>query len=81
MGVNEAVAPPEPTLRTYAQVLRRRKWWLAATAAVVVVGTLAYVMTQPKQYSATAQLLVQPENPGVTQSGSAQQITPTDVLT
>ena len=72
---------PEPTLRTYVQVLRRRKWWLVATVVAVVVGTLGYVSTQHKQYTATAQLLVQPQNPGLTTGSATQQITPTDVLT
>ena len=79
--MNEEATAPEPTLRTYVQVLRRRKWWVVATLVVVVAGTLGYVATQHKQYTATAQLLVQPQNPGLTTGSATQQITPTDVLT
>ena len=47
------------TLRTYFSVLRRRKWWVVALALLGLGASLALSLTQPDQYSATAQLLVQ----------------------
>jgi polysaccharide biosynthesis transport protein len=63
-----------PTLRTYLTVVRRRKWWLAGFALLGMAGSLAISLTSPKEYAATAQLLVQP-------SGAVQAVTPTDVQT
>jgi len=63
-----------PTLRTYLTVVRRRKWWLTGFALLGMAGSLAISFTSPKEYSATAQLLVQP-------SGAVQAVTPTDVQT
>ena len=73
--------PPEPTLGTYLAVLRRRKWWVIAVTLLGLAASLGYSLTQPKVYSATAQLLVQPENAAITNGASQQAITPTDVLT
>jgi len=71
----------EPTFRTYLQILRRRKWWVGLIALLGLGASLAFVFTAHKQYSATAQLLVQPSfNP----SGGAlqeQPVTLTDVQT
>jgi capsular exopolysaccharide synthesis family protein len=72
---------PEPTLGSYLAVLRRRKWWLIAVIVLGLVASLGYSLTQPKAYSASAQLLFQPDNAVVTANGSPEQITPTDVLT
>jgi len=55
----------EPTFRTYLQILRRRKWWVASIAVLGLAASLAFSFTAHKQYSATAQLLVQPSfDPG-----------------
>ncbi len=70
-----------PTLRTYLIVVRRRKWWLAGFALLGLAGSLAMSFTQPKQYSATAQLLVQPSSAAAASGISQQPITPTDVQT
>ncbi|MHB8318879.1 MAG: tyrosine-protein kinase domain-containing protein [Acidimicrobiales bacterium] len=72
---------PEPTLSSYLFILRRRKWWIVGVTVVALVIAGAYSVLQPKSYSATAQLLIQPENSNVTVGGSQQAITPTDVLT
>jgi capsular exopolysaccharide synthesis family protein len=72
---------PEPTLASYLAVLRRRKWWVVAVTALGLVASLGFSLVQPKEYSASAQLLFQPGNAVVTANGSAEQITPTDVLT
>jgi capsular exopolysaccharide synthesis family protein len=71
----------EPTFRTYLQVLRRRKWWVGLIAVLGLAASLAFALTAHKQYSATAQLLVQPSyNPsgGTLQD---QPVTQTDVET
>src|ERR1019366_3751143 len=49
-----------PTLRSYIGLVRRRKWWIAAAALLGLAASLGLSLTQAKQYSATAQLLVQP---------------------
>ena len=71
---------PEPTLGSYLAVLRRRKWWVIAITVLGLVASLGYSLTEPKAYSASAQLLVQAETE-VTTAGSPQPITSTDVLT
>src|SRR6202167_3971890 len=68
----------EPSFRTYLQVLRRRKWWVSVAAALGLAAALAFSLTAHKQYSATAQLLVQPS---VDASGAQQPVTQTDVQT
>ena len=68
------------TLHSYLVVLRRRKWWVIAIALLGLAVSLALSLAQPKKYSATAQLLVQSSNQGVT-LGAAQQVTTTDVQT
>jgi capsular exopolysaccharide synthesis family protein len=69
-----------PTLRSYLVVLRRRKWWIAWAAMAGLAVSLALSLTQAKQYSATAQLLVQPSGQASV-SGAQQSVTPTEVQT
>jgi capsular exopolysaccharide synthesis family protein len=73
--------PPEATFGTYLAVLRRRKWWVISFTLLGLVASLGYSLIQPKAYSATAQLLVKPENASITNGATPQAITPTDVLT
>jgi polysaccharide biosynthesis transport protein len=72
----------EPSFRTYLQVLRRRKWWVSVAAALGLAAALAFSLTAHKEYSATAQLLVQPS---VDESGTGVMqplpVTQTDVQT
>jgi len=72
----------EPSFRAYLHILRRRKWWVGLAAALGLAASLAFSLTAHKQYSATAQLLVQPSinasGVGVTQP---QPVTQTDVET
>ena len=69
-----------PTLRSYIGLVRRRKWWIAAAALLGLAASLGLSLTQARQYSATAQLLVQPA--GSTALGVAPAaVTPTDVQT
>src|SRR5260370_12066588 len=49
----------EPTFRAYLQILRQRKWWVGSITVLGLALTLAFSLTAHKQYSATAQLLVQ----------------------
>jgi uncharacterized protein involved in exopolysaccharide biosynthesis len=69
------------TLRTYFVVLRRRKWWVISLAMLGLAASLALSFQQAKQYSATAQLLVQSSGQDVSLYGSPQEVTTTDVQT
>src|ERR1700761_2490291 len=72
----------EPNLRTYLAVLRRRKWWVATIAILGLAVSLAFSLTGQKQYSATAQLLVQSVGSNLAlNSGSQAPVTSTDVQT
>lgn len=70
-----------PTLRSYIRLVLRRKWWVMGLALLGVSASLAISLTQPRQYTSTAQVLVQsPTGPGAL-SGTPQQVTPTEVQT
>jgi uncharacterized protein involved in exopolysaccharide biosynthesis len=49
----------EPSFRACLYVLRRRKWWVTSITLLGFAGGFALSLTAHKQYSATAQLLVQ----------------------
>jgi len=69
------------TLRPYAQLARRRTWRVVGLAVLGLAVSLAISFTEPKQYAASAQVLVQPSS-GATALGATQQpVTPTDVQT
>jgi polysaccharide biosynthesis transport protein len=70
-----------PALRSYLVVLRRRKWWVVCAAVAGVAASLAVALTQAKQYSATAQLLVQPTSQASATGTTLQPVTPTEVQT
>src|SRR5260370_3698150 len=71
----------EPTFRAYLQILRQRKWWVGSLTVLGLALGLAVSLTAHKQYSATAQLLVQP-SVNASGLGAAQQpVTQTDVQT
>ena len=71
----------EVDLRTYLRVLRRRKWWVIVCIGLAVAGAVAYSFGATKEYSATAQLLVQPQGGTLPLTTPGQTITPTDVAT
>ena len=72
----------EPTLRGYLHVVRRGRWWVAAFSLVGLGIGLALSLTATKQYTATAQLLVQSVGNVSTGTGSSQTlITSADVQT
>ena len=68
-------------LRTYLQILRRRFLWIIVVTVMSLVVAVAFIGLQKKQYSATAELLVQPTSGVVPIGGTQQTISPTDVLT
>jgi polysaccharide biosynthesis transport protein len=49
----------EPTLRGYLHILRAGRWWVVAISLLGLGISLALSLTASKQYTATAQLLVQ----------------------
>ena len=69
------------TLHSYLVVLRRRKWWVIALAVLGLAVSLALSLTEAKQYSSTAQLLVQSSGQGISLGTTPQQVTTTDVQT
>jgi receptor protein-tyrosine kinase len=72
----------EPTFRTYLQILRRRKWWVSSITVLGLAASLGFSLTAHKQYSATAQLLVQPSiNASGLSTVQQQPVTQTDVAT
>jgi tyrosine-protein kinase len=71
----------DPTLRSYAQLVRRRKWWVVAFALVGLMVSLAISFTETKQYAASTQVLVQPSSQASALGSTVQPVTPTDVQT
>jgi polysaccharide biosynthesis transport protein len=70
-----------PTVRSYLALARRRKWWIAGAALLGLAVSLALSVTQPNQYSATAQLLVQPSGASTASGSAPAAVTPTEVQT
>ncbi|MGH3186220.1 MAG: polysaccharide biosynthesis tyrosine autokinase [Streptosporangiaceae bacterium] len=72
----------EPSFRTYLRVLGQRKWWIVSITVLGLAASLALSLTAHKQYSATAQLLVE-SSFGASGIGTLQQqpVTQTDVQT
>jgi capsular exopolysaccharide synthesis family protein len=71
----------EPSFRAYLHVLRRRKWWMVSITLLGLAASLALSLTSHKQYSATAQLLVQPSVNAASAGSAPQPVTQTDVAT
>jgi capsular exopolysaccharide synthesis family protein len=71
----------DPTLRSYAQIVRRRKWWVIALAMLGLAASLAISFTQSKEYTAAAQILVQPSSQSSALGSSEQPVTTTEVQT
>jgi len=72
----------EPSFRAFLHILHRRKWWVVLAAALGLAASLAFSLTAHKQYSATAQLLVQPSiNASGVGATEPQPVTQTDVET
>ena len=78
----DELEPPEvASLRTLLQIIGRRFPWLLAVTLFSVAVVVAFSIVQKKQYSATAELLVQPASSLVPISGTQQTISQTEVLT
>jgi capsular exopolysaccharide synthesis family protein len=77
----DELEPPEASLRVYFQIIRRRFIWLLAVTILSVAVGVAFIAIQKKQYSATAQLLLQPTSGSVPISGGQQSVSPTELLT
>ena len=71
----------DPTLHSYLVTVRRRKWWVIALATIGLGVSLGIALLEPKQYAATAQLLVQSSGPAASLGAVQQQPTTTDVQT
>jgi len=77
----DELEPTDGTLRTYLQVVGRRFLWLLSVTVLCVAGAVAYSAVQKKEYSASAQLLVQPASGSVPISGTQPTISSTQVAT
>jgi capsular exopolysaccharide synthesis family protein len=77
----DELEPTEANLRTYLQVIGRRFPWLLAVTLLSVALAVAFIEVQKKQYSATAELLVQPASGSIPISGTQPTVSATDVLT
>jgi capsular exopolysaccharide synthesis family protein len=71
----------DPTLRSYAQLVRRRKWWVIALALAGLGVSLAISLVEPKQYTATTQVLVLPTSQTGALGTAQVAVTPTEVQT
>jgi uncharacterized protein involved in exopolysaccharide biosynthesis len=71
----------ESNVRSYLWVIRRRLHWVIAITILCVGVALGISLAQSKQYTATAQLLVQPSTGVVSNAVTQNTITPTDVAT
>src|SRR5689334_5864733 len=70
----------EPALRTYLAVLRQQRWWVAGAALIGLGAGIAFSVTQPREYTASAQILVKATGDPVA-GAVGQPVTPTDVQT
>jgi len=72
----------EPTLRGYLRIVRAGRWWVVALALLGLGVSLALSLTTTKEYTATAQLLVQSVGSDNLSSGSnSSDLTAADVET
>jgi succinoglycan biosynthesis transport protein ExoP len=71
----------EPSIRGYLQVMRRGRWWVAAFSLLGVAIGLTLSLTATRQYSATAQLLVQSSGTIDLTTGDQSAITAAQVQT
>lgn len=71
----------DSALHGYLLILRRHLAWVTVPAFLGLAGGVAIPFAQPKQYSATAQILVQASGVAGIPGGSQSPVTPTDVQT
>jgi succinoglycan biosynthesis transport protein ExoP len=70
-----------PMLRSYTRLLRRRKWWIGGLTALGLAVGIGVPLAQARQYSSTAQVLIQSMPGSTALSAVPQQVTPTEVQT
>ncbi|HEX5294906.1 MAG TPA: polysaccharide biosynthesis tyrosine autokinase, partial [Streptosporangiaceae bacterium] len=70
-----------PTLRSYTRLVRRRKWWIGGLTLLGLAAGIGVPLTQARQYTATAQVLVQGVTGPSALAQAPQQVTPTEVQT
>jgi capsular exopolysaccharide synthesis family protein len=70
-----------PTLRSYTRLVRRRKWWIGGLTLLGLAAGIGLPLTQARQYTATAQILVQSATGPTALAQGPQQVTPTEVQT
>jgi polysaccharide biosynthesis transport protein len=68
-------------LRSYTRLLRRRKWWIGGLTILGLSAGLAAPHAQSRQYTSTAQVLVQSDSGPSALSEDPQQVTSTEVQT
>jgi len=49
-----------PNIRQYVGVIKRHKWTISLITVLIIAAALVFTYLQPPQYSASAQVLVQP---------------------
>jgi capsular exopolysaccharide synthesis family protein len=73
---SRAMAAPsrqvQPSALDYLRIVARRKWWVVASIVLVTAAAALYSLSQPKAYSATASIVVQP----IPTTGSLTGVTP-----
>jgi len=70
-----------PSLRAYGQIIRRRKWWVISLTLAGLAISLGLSLTEPDQYSATAQVIVQASTASTALGAVPQPVTATQVQT
>ena len=70
-----------PTLRGYGQIIRRRKWWVICIALAGLAVALGLSLTEPDEYTATAQVIVQATTQSTAAGSTQQAVTTTQVQT
>lgn len=70
-----------PSLRAYGQIIRRRKWWVISITLAGLAISLGLSLTEPDQYSATAQVIVQASTASTALGAVPQPVTATQVQT
>ena len=70
-----------PSMRAYGQIIRRRKWWVISMTLAGLAVSLGLSLTEPDQYSATAQVIVQASTASTALGAVPQPVTATQVQT
>jgi succinoglycan biosynthesis transport protein ExoP len=71
----------EPALRINLAIMAQQRWWVAGAAISGLALGIAIAFAQGKQYSATAQILVQPASMPAVPGSTEAAVTPAEVQT